>query len=116
MNLFRPPDPDSGILQDELIRIINKIFPLPARFARGLPADVQELSSLFTSRREERGHSYLGKPNLLSAYLRYFLPWNVYRLCRLLPSLPLDLKEGSIVFDIGSGPLTFALALWISCP
>jgi hypothetical protein len=58
----------------------------------------------------------MGKPNLLSAYLRYFLPWNVYRLCRLLPSLPLDIKDGDAIIDLGSGPLTFVLALWLCCP
>lgn len=78
--------------------------------------DIRDLSSLFTSNRSERGHSYLGKPNLLSAYLRYFLPWNVFRLCRLLESIPLELKDGDLVFDIGSGPLTLTIALWICRP
>jgi hypothetical protein len=60
--------------------------------------------------------SYLGEPPLLSAYLRYFLPWNLYRLCRLLPALPLSLEKGDAVTDLGSGPLTLVLALWISRP
>ncbi|MDR0450141.1 MAG: hypothetical protein LBH26_02635, partial [Treponema sp.] len=51
-----------------------------------------------------------------SAYLRYFLPWNLYRLCRLLPGLDLPLAPGDGVLDLGSGPLTLAAALWISRP
>jgi ribosomal protein RSM22 (predicted rRNA methylase) len=40
----------------------------------------------------------------------------VYRLCRLLPSLALKLKNGDVILDLGSGPLSFALALWFSRP
>jgi ribosomal protein RSM22 (predicted rRNA methylase) len=55
----------------------------------------------------------MGKDSLLSAYLRYFLPWNLYRLCRLLPDLDICLSAGDKVTDLGCGPLTFACALWI---
>ena len=116
MNLFPPLDAQSSRLLDELMLKIEKIFPVPRRFAHALPRDVGELSRLFTAGRGDRGPAYLGKPNLLSAYLNYFLPWNVYRLCRLLPSVPLELNDEDIILDIGSGPLTFALALWISRP
>ena len=89
---------------------------MPSRFRPGLPKDIAELSRLLTSARTERGASYLGRPALLSAYLRYFMPWNIYRLCRLLASLPFELKPGDIVNDLGSGPLTLAASLWISRP
>jgi hypothetical protein len=75
---------------------------------------VAELSQLFTSVRKERSASYLGRPAPLSAYLRYFLPWNVFRLTRLFSSLPLELKPNDVVNDIGAGPLTLMIALWIS--
>ncbi|MCL2373695.1 MAG: rRNA methyltransferase [Treponema sp.] len=101
---------------DRLPGLIDKVFPLPGRFRGALPRDVAELSRLLTSGREDRGASYLGKPALLSAYLRYFLPWNIYRLCRLLPALPLDLKSGDTINDLGAGPLTLAISLWISRP
>jgi hypothetical protein len=77
---------------------------------------VAELSRLLTSGRAERREGYLGTPALLSAYLRYFLPWNVYRLCRLLPALSLSLEPGDTLADLGSGPLTLPIALWISRP
>jgi hypothetical protein len=77
---------------------------------------VAELSRLLTGDRSERNDGYLGNPALLSAYLRYFLPWNVYRLARLLPALPLFLADGDAVTDLGSGPLTLPLALWITRP
>jgi hypothetical protein len=107
--------PDRSILK-RLPGLIDGVFPLPGRFRVGLGRDVAELSRLLTSGREDRGASYLGKPALLSAYLRYFLPWNIYRLSRILPSLPLDLKEHDAVNDFGSGPLTLAASLWICRP
>jgi hypothetical protein len=55
---------------------------------------------------------------MLNAYLRYFLPWNVLKLSRLLPSLFAEraLPDGGTVVDLGSGPLTVPVALWISLP
>ncbi|MDR2478780.1 MAG: small ribosomal subunit Rsm22 family protein [Treponema sp.] len=116
MTLFPPLPPETCRILDGIPALIDKTFPLPGRFRSTLPRDVAELSRLLTSGRGERALSYLGRPNLLSAYLRYFLPWNLYRLCRLLPSLDIPLAAGDLITDIGSGPLTFAAALWISRP
>ena len=116
MTLFPHLNKECALLLDKMMTTVDKVFPLPGRFTAHLKDDVKELSGLLTSERSERSLSYLGKPNLLSAYLRYFLPWNVYRLCRLLPSLQLKFNDGDLILDIGSGPLTFLLALWISRP
>ena len=78
--LFALLPPETRRLMDGIPALIEKTFPLPGRFRSALPSDVAELSRLLTSGRGERGLSYLGRPNLLSAYLRYFLPWNLYRL------------------------------------
>jgi hypothetical protein len=114
--LFAPLPPDVRRALDGIPALIDKTFPLPGRFRSALPAGVAELSRLLTSGRGERSLSYLARPNLLAAYLRYFLPWNIYRLCRLLPALPIGLAEGDRVIDFGCGPLTLAAALWISRP
>jgi len=111
--LFSPLPPQTRLLLDGIPALIDRVFPLPARFRPALPKDVAELSRLLTSGRGERGLSYMGRPPLLSAYLRYFLPWNLYRLCRLLPDLDITLSAGDMVTDLGCGPLTFACALWL---
>ncbi|MDL2228966.1 rRNA methyltransferase [Treponema sp. OttesenSCG-928-L16] len=111
--------PLTGAIRKDIERLMEcteAVFPLPARFRSSLSRDIAALSRLLTSERSERDGGYLGKPSMQSAYLRFFLPWNVYRLCRLLPSLPLSLKAGDALTDLGSGPLTFPLALWISRP
>jgi hypothetical protein len=100
----------------ELPALTDRVFPLAQRFRRSLSRDTAELSRLLTGGREDRNQGYLGEAPLLSAYLRYFLPWNIYRLCRVLPVLPLSLNPGDAVTDLGSGPLTLPIALWISRP
>jgi hypothetical protein len=118
IDLFPPPVPASPIRRalDAIPSLIDQTFPVPGRFRKDLPGNVAELSRLLTSARNERSLSYLNRPPLLSAYLRYFLPWNLYRLCRLLPGLELPLAPGDAVADLGSGPLTLPAALWISRP
>ena len=114
--LFPPLKNETRQILNRLPVIIDKAFPLPARFHAALPRNVAELSRLLTFEREDRSASYLGKPALLSAYLRYFLPWNIYRLSRLLASLPLELKPDDAINDLGAGPLTLAASLWVSRP
>ena len=114
--LFPPLPPETRKLLEGIPALIDKAFPLPARFRSALPAGVAELSRLLTSGRGERGLSYMGRPQLLSAYLRFFLPWNLYRLCRLLPGLNLPLAANDRITDLGCGPLTFTAALWICRP
>jgi SAM-dependent methyltransferase len=114
--MFAPLPPQTRRLLDGIPALIDKTFPLPGRFRSALPSDVAELSRLLTSGRGERGLSYLGRPNLLSAYLRFFVPWNLYRLCRLLPGLNITLAANDRVTDLGCGPLTFAAALYICRP
>ncbi|MDR2784965.1 MAG: rRNA methyltransferase [Treponema sp.] len=101
---------------EKLFTLTDAVFPVPARFRGRLSRDVAELSRLLTSARGERGASYLGRSAMLTAYLRCFLPWNVYRLVRLFSSLPLDISDGTAISDLGSGPLTLPIALWIARP
>ena len=116
MNLFAPLPRETRRLLDGIPALIDKTFPLPGRFRSKLPSDIAELSHLLTSGRGERGLSYLGRPNLLSAYLRFFLPWNLYRLCRLLPGLGIKLRADDLITDLGCGPFTLAAALWVCRP
>ena len=114
--LFPELDPSSQVALERLVRVIDEVFPLPARFRATLARDVADLSRLLTSERSRRNDGYLGEAAHLSAYLRYFLPWNVFRLVRLLGSLPLQFQDQDFLTDVGSGPLTFPLALWIARP
>ena len=52
----------------------------------------------------------------LSPYLTSFLPWNLYRMSRLFTGLELDNPDGGDIVDLGSGPITAVIALWMSRP
>lgn len=107
-------DAAAGI--DGVLDYVEELFPLNERRRTELNAEIRALSSSLTDSRSSREDGYLGKPGTLAAYLRYYLPWNLYRLARLLPSLPLGLSEGDAVVDLGSGPLTVPIALWLFRP
>jgi len=116
MPTFNKLPPEIKELLNLVPSLIKKTFPIPKKYRGALPSSVRELSHLLTNKRGDRSLSYLGRPNYLNAYLHYFLPWNLYRLCFLLPGLDLKFNPGDTITDLGSGPLTFASALWIARP
>ncbi len=100
---------------------LHAVRPLNATHRRCLPEDVATLSRLLTTERAGLCKPYWGKPAAVSAYLYYFLPWNLIRLARLLAALPLPdpraVRDGeALLLDMGSGPLTLPLALWLARP
>ncbi|MGE4553187.1 MAG: small ribosomal subunit Rsm22 family protein [Desulfovibrionaceae bacterium] len=105
---------------DRLPAALRAALNLRPRHQAQLPADIHRLSTILTSERADRPRGYLTDPHFSSAYLHYFLPWNLLRLMRLLSSRPfapvLDLPDGAVVADLGSGPLTLPLALWMCRP
>ncbi|MDR1867492.1 MAG: rRNA methyltransferase [Treponema sp.] len=116
MRISSPLTRDTQQLLSDLLYVIEKVFPLPLRLQAQVPQTVATLSRLLTAERGARTVIYLNNRQHLSAYIRYFLPWNCYKLVKLLPNLSLDIADGDSITDLGSGPLTFALALWISRP
>ena len=108
---------------DALGQALRTVRPLRRAHYRDLPADIEALSRLLTCERSGLYRPYWSSPASTSAYLYYFLPWNVLRLARLFRSLPLPdprlwLKKGRtpLLLDGGSGPLSVPLALWLARP
>ncbi len=114
---------------EELPKALQATFPLQAKHHRQLPFAVEELSTRLTSERGLAHQPYWSAPRLTAAYLWYFLPWNIIRLTRLfhgldIPAptpLPCSNKEGAqvkprIFVDMGSGPLSVPIALWLAKP
>ncbi len=100
---------------------LDAVMPMRRQHRRELPGDIRRLSHLLTDERDELRRDYLSDPAALSAYMRYFLPWNIYRLGILFSGLALDPggddpNGAATIVDLGTGPLTAPLALWLSRP
>ncbi|MCM1322328.1 MAG: small ribosomal subunit Rsm22 family protein [Bacteroides sp.] len=100
--------------------ILNNIKPLNARQTAFLPKDIRELSHLLTDERPARRLGYMNETRFLSAYTRYFLWWNLLRVAPIFAGLSDNsfsfLKEEDCLLDLGSGPLTVPIALWLARP
>lgn len=119
--LFPRASRDFLTLLAGLPRHLDAAMPMRRQHRRELPGDIRQLSHLLTDERGDLRRDYLADPAALSAYLRYFLPWNIYRLGILFAGLALDPggdnpDKAATIIDLGTGPLTAPLALWMSRP
>lgn len=109
----------AATLDQGFLRALRGVWPLNRAHRASLAADTAALSELLTVNRAEMRSPYWSSPAATSAYLYYFLPWNLVRLCRLFSGLELPAPREdapSLLLDLGSGPLTVPLALWLSHP
>ncbi len=95
---------------------IDEAQPLSPKHRASLRQDIRKLWEELTSNKESRNAEYLGSPASLSAYVRYFLPWNVFRLSAIFSNADFCLPPDAVLIDIGSGPLTMPIALYVSRP
>lgn len=116
--LFPPLDAAAQAALARLPEALERVRPLSAAHRRSLPEDIAALSRALTAERAELRRPYWSRPAFVSAYLYYFLPWNLVRLARLFRGLPLPPpgQGEALLMDAGSGPLTVPLALWLARP
>lgn len=116
-HLFNEPDEAIRHALREYRTVIRAAWPVTGKHRKTLGRDVAALSAALTGERADAlTPDYMARPENISAYLTYFLPWNLLRLATLLPGLSLALNDGDTVADMGAGPFTVAQALWISRP
>lgn len=98
-----------------LYPVLFKLIPMKPSQIKELPYACKELSEYLTTEREMLSRPYWTSPRLVSAYVHYFMVWNLIRLCKLFPQINLGtLPQKCTVVDLGSGPLTIPLALFLS--
>lgn len=112
------PEPSAPLAEGlaHLRPALDAALPLRPRHRAALPGGVARLSALLTTDRDRLPADYMSRPEHLAAYLHWFLPWNVMRLGRLLQGLAPDLPAGTRILDLGAGPCTFLVALWLARP
>lgn len=113
--LWKPLNSAAKKILDNFDLALDSVFNLtPAQKAQ-LPKNISALSKLLTSERSDRRLSYMNDRESLSAYSYYFLWWGLVRLTSLSAIRDID-APNDIALDIGSGPLTVPVALWLSNP
>ncbi len=115
--LFTLPDTFTQSALVALGDIIPHVLNQSALKKGGLKYNIRDLSALLTSERKELATPYWTNPRLTSAYVNFFMPWNLIRFTQLFPAMELPrVQDGDYILDLGSGPLTCIIALWISRP
>lgn len=110
---------DAKKIIENFDKVLENVKSLSGKQKVSLPGSIKNLSHQLTDERGTRRLGYMNEASFLSAYVNYFMWWNLVRLCRLFANLPksaFDFGENPIALDIGSGPLTVPIALWLSRP
>lgn len=105
-------------------QIVQSVRPLNSKQLQQLPHNIKEFSHQLTDERGSRRLGYMNEAIQLSVYTRYYLWWNLVRQVRLFsnldesifPANQTDDNKEIIGLDIGTGPLTVVIALWLSRP
>ena len=110
------PNSDTGLALEALPAIFDEVVPLNQRHR--LELETNHKASVggpdIRTRTQDGGVFELAA--YYSSYVRYFLPWNILRLSSILSRMPLSLNAGSVLMDIGSGPLSHPIALYVARP
>lgn len=99
--------------------IVYSTHPLNSKQKVLLPQQVRALSHNLTDERSSRRLGYMNEKTALTAYVHYYMWWNLVRLVKLFSGMEESafcLKDGDICADIGSGPLTVVTALLLARP
>lgn len=107
---------DAASALERLPHCIDEANPISIQHRAELRYSIQSLWRLLTMEKAQRTSDYLNNPAFFSAYLRYFMPWNLVRLIALLTDLSVELKPDATIIDMGSGPLTLPLSLYCAKP
>lgn len=114
------PD-DSKTILENFDQTIQGVRPLNSKQLQQLPDNIKNLSHQLTDQRSTRRLGYMNDNIQLSSYVRYYTWWNLIRLTRLFSNLPQntfpsDKTENIICLDLGSGPLTVVISIWLARP
>ncbi|MBR0497178.1 MAG: hypothetical protein IJJ71_13525 [Treponema sp.] len=102
--------------------IVGRARNLSGKQKVSLYGAIKNLSHQLTDDRNSRRLGYMNEAGYISAYISYFMWWNLVRMTRLFANLPkkafapLLNPENPVAIDVGSGTLTVVSALWLARP
>lgn len=118
--MFKSLEKNENSILENFDDILQNVKPLSSKQLYQLPVLIKELSHQLTDERSSRHNGYMNQTVMLTAYSRYFMWWNLFRLTNLFRGFPKNcfdnLKDNDYCLDLGSGPLTIPVALWLSRP
>jgi ribosomal protein RSM22 (predicted rRNA methylase) len=118
--MFKSLEKKENSILENFDEILQSIKPLSSKQLYQLPNLINELSHQLTDERSSRHNGYMNQTVMLTSYARYFMWWNLFRLTNLFKGFPSEyfdkLQDGEYCLDLGSGPLTVPIALWLSRP
>ena len=103
-------------------KIVSEVRGMSGKQKIALYGTIKNLSHQLTDDRNSRRLGYMNEAGYISAYINYFMWWNLVRLTRLFANLPktafasLEKSENPVAIDVGSGTLTVVIALWLARP
>ena len=115
------PDESKKIIEN-FDEIVSSTRNLSGKQKVSLYGAIKRLSHQLTDDRNSRRLGYMNEASSVSAYINYFMWWNLVRLTRLFANLPdsafepLFKSEKPVALDVGSGALTIPIALWLARP
>lgn len=102
--------------------IVADVRNLSGKQRVSLYGAIKNLSHQLTDDRNSRRLGYMNEAGYISAYISYFMWWNLVRQVSLFANLPksaftsLVNSEQPVAIDVGSGTLTAVIALWLARP
>ena len=108
---------DSKIIIENFDEVAFSALNLSSKQKIQLSSNIKKLSHQLTDERSNRRIGYMNDASSVAAYVTYFMWWNIVRLTRLFANIPtesLGITENSVCLDVGSGPLTVPISLWLS--
>ncbi len=114
--------PESKKIIEHFDEIIADTRGLSGKQKVSLYGAIKNLSHQLTDDRNSRRVGYMNDASSISAYISYFMWWNLVRMTRLFANLPkstfapLENAENPVAIDVGSGTLTVVSALYLARP
>ena len=114
--------PESKKIIEHFDEIIADTRGLSGKQKVSLYGAIKNLSHQLTDDRNSRRVGYMNDASSISAYISYFMWWNLVRQVSLFANLPksaftsLVNSEQPVAIDVGSGTLTAVIALWLARP